>query len=118
MPVKNVEWKKFLDRKGIKQAEVSRLLGTSPAIVTGWVKEKNAPGFFYLQKLAQIGMTAQEMFGEEIGSEMVRNSAVSPTALNPDVYDTPEFRERVQKIVAEMERDARGNENEQTVKTR
>lgn len=101
MNKKNVDWEKFIERKGINKSEVAKQLGAAPAMLTGWINGTNAPGFFYLQKLAKIGMTAQEMFGEEIGDAMVKNSIDSPTALNPEFYDTPGFRDGVMKVLEE-----------------
>ena len=96
----DIDWDKFLDRMRLNKSDAARKLGAAPAMMTGWLKGKNNPGYDYLKKLCKVGMTAQEMFGDEIGSELVKNS--SPQELKSDVFDSPEFKAGVVNTVEEM----------------
>ena len=75
--------------------------GVAPAMITEWMKGKSLPAYKYLKKLCDIGMTAKEMFGEESGGTLVKNST-SQTVPIPNGFDTPEFREGVAAALADM----------------
>lgn len=91
-----LDWKKFLTRKGLKNSEAARLIGAAPAMITEWIKGKSLPTYKYLKKLSDIGMTAQEMFGEEIGNKLVQNSAPS---IPPELSNDPDFQKGLQQSI-------------------
>ena len=97
----NIDWDKFLQRKGLSKSDAARKLGAAPAMVTDWMKKNVSPTYKYLQKLGEIGMTAQEMFGERIGDMLVSNS-MTPTSVPPE-FNTPEFRDTVRAIFEEIQ---------------
>ena len=91
-----LDWKKFLTRKGLKNSEAARLIGAAPAMITEWIKGKSLPTYKYLKKLSDVGMTAQEMFGEEIGTKLVQNSAPS---IPPELSNDPAFQKGLQQSI-------------------
>ena len=100
-----LDWKKFLTRKGLKNSEAARLIGAAPAMITEWIKGKSLPTYKYLKKLSDIGMTAQEMFGEEIGTKLVQNSSATPPAENSSTnsfMETPEFKAKLAQSIKEL----------------
>ena len=99
----NVDWTGFLDRKGLSKSEAARLLGAAPAMMTEWIKGKANPTYKYLKKLCEIGMTAQEMFGEESGAKLLSNSecAVPP----PEIMNDPKFRKGIDEQILSVLRD-------------
>lgn len=97
----NLDWKGFLERTGMKKSEIARCIGAAPAMITDWTKGKNQPSWIYLRNLGKVGMTAQEMFGEEIGNSIVRNSIdIKAEGIKSlDILKTPEFRNSVLEIL-------------------
>lgn len=73
--MEDIDWAKFLGRKSVSKSEVARQLGVPPAMVTEWAKGKANPTYKYLKRLADIGMTAQEMFGDETAGTLIKNSS-------------------------------------------
>lgn len=65
-------------------------------MITEWIKGKSLPTYKYLKKLSDIGMTAQEMFGEEIGNKLVQNSSVTPPA---ELANDPAFQKGLQQSI-------------------
>lgn len=102
----DIDWSGFLKRNGLTKAEMARLLGAAPAMVTGWMKGKNQPGHKYLGRLCMIGMTAYEMFVDQIGKELVDNSLASRAF--PDVYGSEGFKKGVAMAIAEIEKNRDG----------
>ena len=63
MNVENsLNWKNFLVRKGYSRSELARVLGVAPPMVTEWINGKSNPGYKYIKKLHEIGMTEEEIF--------------------------------------------------------
>ena len=75
----------FLERKGIKGADIAKQFGINPASVSCWKIKKALPIFDKAVKLLEMGMTVQEMFGEELGNQIIKNSLLSQ-----GVSDIPE----------------------------
>ena len=100
----DVDWDGFLGRMHLKKAETARLIGAAPAMITDWMSGKSQPSRKYLKKLGMIGMTAQEMFGEEAGNELVKNSMdTEQNAAKLDSFvKSKEFRDSVEKILIEI----------------
>ena len=55
----------FLERKKIRQADLSRMLDTTPGNVNRWVKGDGVPSWEICRKLLLLGMTVEELFGVE-----------------------------------------------------
>lgn len=97
----NIDWDKFLERTKMSKSDAARKLGAAPAMMTGWLNGKN-PGYAYLRKLCEVGMTAQEMFGEKAGDALVRNS--SEFRPKPEVFESPEFKAGVVRTIEDMKK--------------
>ena len=53
----------FLNRKNIKQAELAKLIETTPENVSRWAKGKGVPSYELCFNLLVNGMTQEELFG-------------------------------------------------------
>jgi hypothetical protein len=100
----DLDWDGFLNRKRLRKSDAARLIGAAPAMMTDWMNGKSQPSRKYLKRLCMAGMTAQEMFGDEAGNELVRNSVdmKQENAGTGTIFDSPEFRESVEKILLEI----------------
>ena len=100
----DLDWDGFLKRKHLRKSDAARLIGAAPAMMTDWIGGKSQPSRKYLKRLCMAGMTAQEMFGDEAGNELVRNSVdmKQEKAGTGTIFDSPEFRESVEKILQEI----------------
>lgn len=100
--MENLNWISFLERKGLSKSDAARLLGAAPAMMTEWMKGKANPTYKYLKKLCKIGMTAQEMFGDELGGELVKNSSGAAIVPPPEIFNDPAFQEGIKNVVEEI----------------
>lgn len=64
----------FLARKKMKQRQLSALLEKDVSTIGCWCSGKNVPSYAMQMELIKLGVTAQEMFGEELGNLLVKNS--------------------------------------------
>lgn len=53
----------FLNRKNIKQAELAKLIETTPENVSMWAKGNGVPSYELCFNLLVNGMTQEELFG-------------------------------------------------------
>lgn len=53
----------FLNRKGMSQIELARVLETTPSNVNRWAKNDGVPSYEMCLKLMRLGMTVNELFG-------------------------------------------------------
>lgn len=68
------DFAKFVSRRKLKQREVAAAIGASTGLIGIWATGRSVPSYEKLAKLIELGMTAQEMFGEELGNLLVKNS--------------------------------------------
>jgi transcriptional regulator with XRE-family HTH domain len=66
---------KFLARVGWSRKELASRTGFKESAVGNWCTCSSTPNYATLAKLASLGMTAQEMFGEKVGNLLVENSS-------------------------------------------
>lgn len=94
------DFNKFMQRKGLKQQEAADLVGVSQATISNWCKGKT-PDMGMIEKLIGFGITAQEIFGDELGDQLFRNSAVG-TVPPLGVYSNPQFRESLEELMVDI----------------
>lgn len=68
------DYAKFANRRKMKQREVAAAVEASLGLIGNWATGRATPSYDKLAKLIELGMTAQEMFGEELGDTLVKNS--------------------------------------------
>lgn len=66
----------FLNRKGWKQRELAQRLNIGTSTVGMWCTGKSTPSYDVIVKLFKLGVTMEELFGEEIG-KLVKNHYLS-----------------------------------------
>ena len=89
------DFNKFLRRKNFKQKDAAAAVGASMGLIGTWASKKAVPSYEKIAKLIECGITAQELFGEEIGTVLVKNSQTLS-------LDRAEFREGVKEALVEM----------------
>lgn len=59
-----VNVKEFIARIGIGQDELAKRLGLKPSTVYSWTSKGTTPTYEVCQKLLEMGMTVEELFGK------------------------------------------------------
>ena len=90
-----------MNRKGLKQQQAADLIGVTQATISNWCKGKT-PDYETLSKLITFGMTARELFGKELGDELVKNSSADSGL--PPAFDTPEFKQGVARAIEDLKK--------------
>lgn len=72
------DFNRFLHRKQLKQKDAAQLVGASMGLIGTWAAGKASPSYEKMAKLIENGITAQELFGEELGGLLISNSANIP----------------------------------------
>ena len=101
-----VDIKSLIERLGMRKADLCRALGIDPqsSLMSSYEKGRSDPSYDKCEKLIRLGITAQELFGEELGKILLENSLplVAPKAVPPQDYlEDPAFREGVKLLVEE-----------------
>lgn len=74
----------FVKRTRLKQREIAEKVGATQGLVGHWAIGRGVPSYEKLGGLIELGMTAQEMFGEELGNLLVGNSGGSRSRVDKD----------------------------------
>ena len=90
------DFSKFLRRKNMKQREAASFVGASMGLIGSWASKKAVPSYEKAAKLIECGITAQELFGEELGCVLVNNS--QPLGK----LDKSEFKEGVREALVDI----------------
>lgn len=104
-----VDIKSFIERLEMRKADLCRALGMDPqsSLMSSYEKGRSDPSYDKCEKLIRLGITAQELFGEELGTELLDNSLSVHSAARPEKtpidYKDPEFQEQVRKAMLEIE---------------
>lgn len=53
----------FLDRVGLTQTALAKIIGTTPANVSRWAVGAGVPSYELCEALVRAGMTTRELFG-------------------------------------------------------
>lgn len=88
----------FLNRTNKRKADLLRDLGMNPksSLISAYISGASNPSYDVMLKLIELGITAQELFGEEIGSKLVQNSAPS---IPPELSNDPDFQKGLQQAI-------------------
>lgn len=91
-----VDIKTFIERKGMRKADLCRVFGLDPksSLMSSYEKGRSDPSYDKCEKLIRLGITAQELFGEELGKILIENSLEqTPSAIVPsqEFLNNPEF---------------------------
>lgn len=88
----------YIDRKHWKQKDAVAALGVSTGLVGSWASGTAIPSYDKIVKLIGCGITAQELFGEELGNLLIENSLpVQPASVLP-----PEFLKAHPELMADI----------------
>lgn len=80
-------FKAFLTRNNLKVFEIAEKFGMAQPSVSCWKTARALPNFDKAVNLIEMGMTAQEMFGEKLGKEFLMNS-LEAMGVNPDTIES------------------------------
>ena len=88
----------FLNRTKRSKADLLRDLGRDPksSLISSYIAGRAYPPHDVMLKLIELGITAQELFGEEIGNKLVQNSAPS---IPPELSNDPDFQKGLQQSI-------------------
>ncbi len=60
-----MDLKKFSERTGKTFSAIAQELDLTPSLVSQWHRGKSMPGYDHVCKLLDLGMSFEELFGEE-----------------------------------------------------
>lgn len=75
----------FLSRKRLKQRQLAEMLKKDVSTVGCWCSGKNVPSYVMQAELIKLGVTAQEMFGDELGTLLIQNSSPDKPASKREI---------------------------------
>ena len=84
------DFNRFMKRLGLKQKDAADLLKVSKGLVGMWA----LPSYDKTVRLIVKGITAQELFGDELGSFLLENSKIASVST--------EYQEGYKKGIAEL----------------
>ena len=65
-----IDFLNFMNRRRISQVELAEVLGVRQSAVSQYVSGKSGVVFDKVEKLVELGITPEELFGETIGKKM------------------------------------------------
>jgi len=68
--VSKIDFLNFMNRRRISQVELAEVLGVRQSAVSQYVSGKSGVVFDKVEKLVELGITPEELFGETIGKKM------------------------------------------------
>ena len=92
----------FINRKGWKQRELAQRLNIGTSTVGMWCTGQSTPSYGVILKLIELGMTMEELFGSNVSEMLMENSVNLNQSKTGTIFDSPEFRESVEKILREI----------------
>ena len=97
---------KFNERKGWTIRDLARnLFGKGGESRVGmWKSGESNPRYEQILELIRLGATAEELFGNECASILLKNSSASNLPAIPSGFDTPEFRDGVKAALADLQK--------------
>lgn len=89
----------------MSKAELMRKLGRDPksSLVAAYIAGRSRPSFDIIDKLIELGITAEELLGKRLAEILLRNSQTKiPENIDRKIFDTPEFKAEVAKALKEL----------------
>lgn len=77
------------------------MFGVSQATISNWSKGLT-PDFSTLCKMISEGITAQELFGTELGKSLVENSICARISSPDSLFNSSEFKECVEQAILRL----------------
>lgn len=110
------DFEHYIERKRWKQKDAVAALGVSTGLVGSWASGTAIPSYDKIVKLIKCGITAQELFGEELGKMLIDNSLPpqSFTGPPPEILNNPDFQSSVERVL--MGTNVRGYIKEELLK--
>ena len=65
-----IDFLSFMNRKKISQTELAEVLDVHQSAVSQYVSGKSGVVFDKVEKLVELGITPEELFGENVGKKM------------------------------------------------
>lgn len=94
----------FINRMGWKQKDLAQRVGVGTSAVGMWCTGKSFPTYESIQKLIDLGITADELLGRSLFEKLLKNSGYEqPEEFDKSILDTPEFKARVTMIFKELD---------------
>lgn len=78
------DYQAFVKRTRLKQREIAEKVGATQGLIGHWAIGRGVPSYEKLGALIELGMTPQEMFGEELGNRLVSNGGASMNRFDKD----------------------------------
>ena len=97
--------KAFLDRTGRTKAGLLRELGLDQksSLISSYIAGRSKPSFEVAEGLVRLGVTASELFGEELGRLLIENSMeLHDLVAEDDKYKSQEFIDAVAYALAKL----------------
>ena len=105
-----IDVKSFIKRKGVSKADLCRELEIDPksSLMSSYEKGRSNPSYEKCEKLIRFGISAKELFGEELGGMLLGNSMdvaeiEKADPKEPIDYEDPKFLAYVEKAVKIIE---------------
>jgi len=95
--MQKIDFSGFMSRKKISQVKLAKLLGVTQATISLYCKGKSSIGFDKIEKLIDLGITFEELFGAKAGKKLLANSI---NGMSGDI--DPVFEERVLAVLSKV----------------
>jgi len=89
----------FALRLKLKQREAADLIGVKMSLIAAWSSKRAVPSYESMGKLIEAGMTAKELFGEEMAKKLLENSNSVQTPAKPT---TDELKASIREVMKDL----------------
>jgi transcriptional regulator with XRE-family HTH domain len=91
---------KFMSRIGMDRYGLADKLGVKYSTIGNYCSGASTPNYDTIVNLVNLGITAQELLGKEVGNELVKNSMVDTDSQTPEIASM--LKDGVMKAVLEL----------------
>jgi predicted transcriptional regulator len=96
-----IDFLSFTSRKKISQTELSKILGVKQSSVSQYVSGKQGIVFDKIEKLVELGITPEELFGEKLGKKF-REDIIKEHFENSKIDIDDDFEKRVAMAIVNI----------------